>query len=96
MARRRGRLLPRLIAAILHREAGGVPPRAIAAALDHGDFESGSDAKSFLVRNEIFVPILPQIESGSDSICFIFAWGFPRIALFLLYLVDLRFILAYL
>ena len=76
---RRWRLLPRLITAILHREAGGVPPRAFAAALGHGDFASGSDAKSFLVRNEIFVPILPQIASISDAICLVLALGGARI-----------------
>ena len=47
-----------------------MPPRAIAAALGRGDFESGSDSKSGLVRGGWIVPNLTQIESDSDSIRF--------------------------
>ena len=52
-------------------------PADIAAALGRDDFESGSDSKSGLVRGGWIVPNLTQIESDSDSICFV--WCFVEV-----------------
>ena len=59
-------LRPEALAAAL----GGRCPQTFAAALGRGDFESGSDSKSGLVRGGWIVSNLTQIESDSDSICF--------------------------
>ena len=61
---------PQTVAAAL----GGRCPQTVAAALGRDDFESGSDSKSGLVRGGWIVPNLTQIESDSDSICFV--WWF--------------------